>query len=297
MSATPPLSDAVLRHLLRVTSEPDLAGTYYELAGMLGRGGMGIVYAVQDKRLLRKVAMKVLHSGGVIEEEARIVASLEHAGIVPIHETGALPDGRSYYTMRLVEGRGVDEYLTPDTPLSERLRVFQKICETVAFAHSRGVVHRDLKPGNIMAGPFGDVLILDWGIARRTGAAERPGVVAGTPQFMAPEMAAGESHLADQRADIYSLGALLDFSLPARAPRALRAVADKARSQLPENRYPDAVELNREIGRFLDGEAVLAHRESVPEKLRRFGARNATLLLLLSAYAAARFFLFFLGRS
>ena len=289
------LPDDVLRHLLKVASEPDLSGTPYEILSVLGRGGMGVVYTARDTRLLRNVALKVLHSGGLIEAEARIVASLEHPGIVPVHETGTLPDGRSYYTMRLVEGRSLDRHLTAATPLSERLRVFQKICETVAFAHSRGVLHRDLKPANIMAGAFGEVLILDWGIARKTGDAERPGIVAGTPRFMAPEMAAGESHLADHRADIYSLGALLADSLAA-GPRALRSIAAKAMSERPADRYPDAAELNREIGRFLDGEAVLAHRETVAEKLRRFASRNGTLLLLLAAYVAARFFLFFLPR-
>jgi serine/threonine protein kinase len=298
MSGTPPLSDSVLRHLIKVASEPELSGTRYELGEVIGRGAMGVVYAVRDTQLRRNVAMKILHAEAVIEEEARIVASLEHPGIVPVHEAGTLPGGRSYYTMRLVEGDSLDRHLTADTPLSERLRVFQKICETVAFAHSRGVWHRDLKPTNIMAGRFGEVLILDWGIARKTGDAERPGIVAGTPQFMAPEMAAGEAHLADHRADIYSLGALLDFSLPAAgAPRALRAVAAKAMSTLAEDRYRDAGELNLEIGRFLDGEAVSAYRESTREKLSRFASRNSTLLILLAAYVAARFFLFFLRRS
>ena len=297
MSAGTSLPDDVLRHLLKVASEPNLSGTPYEVLAVLGRGGMGVVYAARDTRLLRNVALKVLHSGGLIEAEARIIASLEHPGIVPVHETGTLPDGRSYYTMRLVEGRSLDQHLIAATPLSERLRVFQKICETVAFAHSRGVLHRDLKPANIMAGPFGEVLILDWGIARHTSDAERPGIVAGTPRFMAPEMAAGESHLADHHADIYSLGALLNASLPsANVARALRSIAAKAMSERPADRYPDAAELNREIGRFLDGEAVLAHRETVAERLHRFASGNSTLLLLLAAYVAARFFLFFLPR-
>ncbi len=291
------LADDVLRHLLKVASEPDLSGTPYEILSVLGRGGMGVVYAARDTRLLRNVALKVLHSGGLIQAEARIVASLEHPGIVPVHETGTLPDDRTYYTMRLVDGQSLDRHLTAATPLSERLRVFQKICETVAFAHSRGVLHRDLKPANIMTGPFGEVLILDWGIARQASDAERPGIVAGTPRFMAPEMAAGDSHLADHRADIYSLGALLAASLPvANVPRALRSIAAKAMSERPVDRYPDANELNREIGRFLDGAAVLAHRETVTEQLRRFASRNSTLLLLLAAYVAARFFLFFLPR-
>ncbi|MBM3793409.1 MAG: serine/threonine protein kinase [Acidobacteria bacterium] len=182
----PPLPDSVLRHLQSVTAAPDLAGTPYELRAPLGRGAMGAVYAVFDTRLGREVAMKVLHTGGRIEQEARIVASLEHPGIVPVHETGELADGQPYYTMRLVRGRSLDAYLTPETPLSERLRVFQKVCETVAFAHSHGVLHRDLKPPNIMAGECGGVVILDWGIARHTHTEEPPGVVAGTPRFMAP---------------------------------------------------------------------------------------------------------------
>lgn len=292
-----PLPDSVLRHLQSVTAAPDLTGTPYELRSLLGRGAMGAVYAVFDARLGRNVAMKVLHSGGRIEGEARIVASLEHPGIVPVHETGELADGRPYYTMRLVRGRSLDVYLTDETPLSERLRVFQKVCETVAFAHSRGVLHRDLKPPNIMAGEYGEVVILDWGIARHAQAEEPPGVVAGTPRFMAPEMAAGESHTADQRADIYSLGVLLEYCLPAaNAPAPLRAIAARASYAEPAQRYADAAALNREIGRYLDGEAVEAYRESAAERLARFVRRNWTLLLLLAAYVLVRFFLFFLRR-
>lgn len=283
-----PLPDPVLRHLVRVSTEPDLAGTHYELLSVLGRGGMGVVFAVRDRSLERQIAMKVLHSGGLIEAEARIVASLEHPGIVPIYEAGVLADGRSYYTMRLVEGHSLDRYFHAGTPLSERLRVFQKICDTVSFAHSRGVIHRDLKPQNIMAGPFGEVVILDWGIARRADEAARPGIVAGTPNFIAPESAG------DHRVDIYSLGRLLEFCISPGGPRPLRAVAAKALSARPQDRYADAAELNREIARYLDAEAVLAYRETIPEKLRRFAARNATLLLLLGAYLLARFFLYFL---
>ena len=293
---TDPLPDAVLHHLIQVTAEPDLSGTRYELIGVLGRGAMGVVYSVRDSTLNRNVAMKVLHSDELIAAEARIVASLEHPGIVTVHETGVLPGGRAYYTMRLVEGLSLAHRFDSSTTLSERLRVFQKICETVAFAHSRGVVHRDLKPANIMAGAFGEVIILDWGLARPKDQIERPGMVAGTPKFMAPEMAAGQSHLADHRADVYSLGVLLQVSLPAKTPRALQAIAAKAMSDQADERYPDAAALNREIGRFLDGDAVLAHRESLVERVRRFAKSNATLLLLLAAYAAVRFFLFFLHR-
>jgi serine/threonine protein kinase len=287
-----PLPDNIMQHLVRVAAEPDLSETPFEIEAELGRGGMGIVYAARDVRLGRRVAVKVLYTGGAVVEEARIVASLEHPGIVPVYEAGP-----NYYAMKLVEGRSLDEHLRGGVALSERLRVFQKICETLAFAHSRGVAHRDLKPGNIMVGSFGEVVILDWGIARRADAAERPGVVAGTPQFMAPEMRDGQGHAADHRVDIYSLGALFAACLPADAPRALRAIAAKAASERPEDRYDSAEEVNREISRYLDGEAVRAHRESWVEQLTRFASRNRTLLILLGAYLAVRIFLYFLRRA
>ncbi|MGJ5817112.1 serine/threonine-protein kinase [Paludibaculum fermentans] len=292
-----PLPDSVMQHLVRVTGEPDLAGTPYELESELGRGGMGIVYAAHDTRLQRLVALKVLYTGAPVMEEARVIASLEHPGIVPIYETGELADGRPFYVMRLVEGCSLDAYLTPAVPLSERLRIFQKICETVAFAHSRGVVHRDLKPGNIMVGNFGEVVILDWGVARRSESEEQAGVVAGTPRFMAPEMLAGLGDEAGHKVDIYSLGALLRCSLPEHAPRALAAVAEKAMSAAAGDRYADCAALNREISRYLDGAAVEAHAESTVERMVRFASRNRTLLLLLAAYLAVRIFLFFLRTS
>ncbi|MGC4054492.1 MAG: serine/threonine-protein kinase [Paludibaculum sp.] len=289
-----PLPDSIMQHLVRVAGEPDLAGTPYELEAELGRGGMGVVYAAHDSRLQRPVALKVLYTDAAVMEEARVIASLEHPGIVPVYETGVLADGRPFYAMRLVEGLSLDAYLTPAVALSERLRVFQKVCETVAFAHSRGVVHRDLKPGNIMVGNFGEVVILDWGVARRSESTERAGVVAGTPRFMAPEVLAGQGDAAGHKADIYSLGALLQCTLPEHPPKALAAVAEKAMSPAPTDRYEDCAALNREISRYLDGAAVEAHAESAVERVARFALRNRTLLLLLAAYLAVRIFLFFL---
>jgi serine/threonine protein kinase len=119
---------------------------------------MGIVYLVHDSTLGRKVALKVLNDPG----EARTLASLEHPGIVPVHEAGALPDGRTYYAMKLVEGTRLDAYRASAPSLADRLRIFLRVCEPVAFAHSRGVIHRDLKPENIIIGAFGEVLVLDW---------------------------------------------------------------------------------------------------------------------------------------
>ncbi|MFY9823437.1 MAG: serine/threonine-protein kinase [Thermoanaerobaculia bacterium] len=165
------ISDAALRHLREVSDQPDLSGTPYEVVETLGRGGMGTVYLAHDSNLDREVALKVVQlpeGTGDLERlllEARVLARLEHPGIVPVHDAGLLPDGRAFYAMKRVRGYGLDEYART-VPLAERLRAFERICEAVAFAHAHGVIHRDLKPGNVMVGPFGEVLVMDWGVAK-----------------------------------------------------------------------------------------------------------------------------------
>jgi serine/threonine protein kinase len=164
------LSDRTLDHLRAVADEPDLSGTRYQLAEPVGRGGMGRVYRARDTGLDRYVALKILHTAEAGEAdrliaEAKILARLEHPGIVPVHDAGTLPDGRVFCAMKLVRGTRLDALARDTADLPERLRIFQRICETVAFAHAHGVLHRDLKPQNIMVGSFGEVLVLDWGIA------------------------------------------------------------------------------------------------------------------------------------
>jgi serine/threonine protein kinase len=166
------LSDAALHHLREVADLPDLAGTPYEIVEAIGRGGMGTVYRALDHKLDREVALKVVQladgaSGDVdrLLREARVLARLEHPGIVPVHDAGLLPDGRAYYAMKRVRGQRLDEYVRT-VSLPERLRAFERICEAVAFAHAHGVIHRDLKPENVMVGPFGEVLVMDWGVAK-----------------------------------------------------------------------------------------------------------------------------------
>ena len=134
---------------------------------------MGTVYRALDATLDREVALKVSTLGPADPEEAermrreaRVMARLEHPGIVPVHDSGQLPDGRVYYAMRLVRGERLDGWAR-GASLSDRLGAFRKACEAVAFAHAHGVVHRDLKPENVMIGAFGEVLVLDWGVARR----------------------------------------------------------------------------------------------------------------------------------
>jgi len=269
------LSDSIVDHLRHVAAQPDLTGTRYVLEAELGRGGLGIVYAAHDRDLNRQVALKVLEPGH--SAEAQLIARLEHPGVVPIYETGSLPDGRSYYTMKLVSGQGLDRYLSRTTSESERLRIMRRIAEVLGFAHSRGVVHRDLKPQNIMIGEFGEVYVLDWGIE----------AVAGTAAFRAPEKQL------DRRSDIYSLGTLMQLALPAASP-ALGAIAQKAMSADPDMRYASATAFLADINRYEEGQAVEAWHEPFWHRLRRFAVRNAVLLWLLAAYAATKFLLFFL---
>jgi serine/threonine protein kinase len=276
------ISDNVLARLKAAAELPDLSGTRYRLVEEIGRGGMGVVYRAEDPELGRSVAIKVLEGGN----EARVLASLEHPGIVPVYEAGVLPDGRSYYAMKLVRGTRLDAFLAKTVHLPDRLRVFQRICEPVAFAHARGVVHRDLKPANIMVGEFGEVLVMDWGA---------PGV--GTRAFMAPEQAEGGE--VDPRADVFALGRMLELLIrgEGRLPKPLASICRRATEQKPASRYGGALELGADIAAYLDGMPVSAHRESIAERLLRFGSRNRTLLALVAAYLAMRIIvIFWIGR-
>lgn len=171
------LSDNALERLRDAAEEPDLGATSYRLVRKIGSGGMSVVYLADDAKLGRKVAVKVMSLSddtGEMQQrmlrEAHIVAQLEHPGIVPIHDVGTLPDGRIYYAMKYVQGRRLDQYAKSERTIADLLRVFQRVCEAVAFAHSFNVIHRDLKPENVMVGSFGEVLVMDWGIAKVLGA-------------------------------------------------------------------------------------------------------------------------------
>lgn len=237
----------------------------YEDMGLIKQGGMGEVRRVWDLALNRAIAMKVLRRDLADRddlvlrfiEEAQATGQLEHPGIVPIYDTGRLPDGRPYFTMKEIRGRTlldvIEELHAASTDgwgvtatgwtFTKVINVFQSVCEAVAYAHSRGVLHRDLKPTNVMVGAFGEVVVMDWGLAKIAGTPDllaatphpkphrvvttrsrdnlyetQSGSIAGTPNYMAPEQARGEAHLVGTWSDVYALGALLYEILADRAP-------------------------------------------------------------------------------
>jgi len=312
------LSDDKLNYLRTVVANPDFSSTKYTFIKELGRGGMGTVYLAQDRELNRLVAIKVLNTPEITEDlrnrmvrEAQIIARLEHPGIVPVHDAGTLPDGRVFYAMKYVRGSRLDEYAAENDSIRDRLRKFQAVCDAVAFAHAHGVIHRDLKPQNIMIGSFGEVLVLDWGVAKLTGKPytdftnesvqsvdgfnTNAGTVIGTRDYMSPEQARGEIDQLDERADVYSLGAVLHFLLKdqPKLSKAAQAICLKARADQKENRYSTASELSADIGRLLDAEPVSAYRESAIEKASRWVSKNRFLVLLVLAYVLMRVFLVF----
>ena len=287
------ISDRAIDRLREAASWPELDARY-EITGVAGYGGMGTVYVARDHVLDRDVAVKVLDIADErgsrarrLRREAHILARLDHPGIVPIHDAGTLEDGRAFYVMKLVKGRRLDDLIRDRTPLASRLTVFDRILDAVAFAHAHGVVHRDLKPDNVMVGAFGEVFVMDWGVAQ--DGADDEAVVVGTPGFMAPEQA--EAREVDPRADIYALGVLLTQLIGAEAPAPLRGIAGKACSENTGGRYQNVAEFGADLARFRNQDPVEAYRESAVERLVRLYRRYELPILLLFAYVVMRFIL------
>lgn len=238
-----------------------IPGGRYTIISEIDRGGMGVVYRAIDSDVKRPLAVKVLlergDAGGVPEErflnEARITGQLQHPGIAPVHEIGRLDDGRPFFSMKLIVGRTLAVLLRerPSTAsdLPRFLKVFEQIAQALAYAHSEGIIHRDLKPANVMIGAFGEVQVMDWGLARRmseeeptlspadqpsSGTADETkvfwstptpaerltchGQVLGTPAYMPPEQARGHIESLDERSDVFGMGAILCSILTGRPP-------------------------------------------------------------------------------
>ncbi|HUF48985.1 MAG TPA: serine/threonine-protein kinase [Vicinamibacterales bacterium] len=243
------LTDDTVGRLRDVAARPSLPPGRYTLGAPLGRGGMGTVYAARDELFGRDVAIKVSHAArpdsgleARLRREAGVLATLEHPGIVPVHDSGTLEDGRRFYVMKLVRGETLAEHAARLTSEAAILTVVERIVDTVAFAHAARVVHRDLKPSNVMVGRFGEVLVLDWGVAKVVGqppvvdtppdhaSVDTTGLEAvpadathadtriGTPGYMSPEQADGRSARAGPAADVYSLGALIFWLLTRQIP-------------------------------------------------------------------------------
>lgn len=303
------LSDAAVASLRALTDWPDTSDLKYDILERIGRGGMGSVYLAHDRALDRRVAIKVVSlpepaagaglAGERLTREARILAGLEHPGLVPVHDVGVLADGRPYYVMKWIRGTRLDAYLQSPRTEAGRLRIFARICDAVAFAHQSGVIHRDLTPANIMVGAFGEVLVLDWGLARirldRSGASPaitQPGMVMGTAGFMAPELAAGRSDASDERTDVYALGGLLEVLTqppPGQTtPRPLAAVIAKARAVSPADRYPAVEALAADVERYGAGDPVGAYREGPLEWASRLATRHQTAIVLVAVYIVIR---------
>ena len=305
MSGAP---DDALARVLGEAARPEVPGTRYEILERVGQGGMGTVWRARDRELERDVALKVVNDAREPEalarrlaREARTLAALEHPGIPPVHECGRLADGRAFYTMRFVRGATLARAELGARPA--RLRLFLRLCETVAHAHARGVVHLDLKPENVMLGAHGELAVMDWGLAAAVAEGER-GAPGGTPGYMAPEQAGARAAL-DARADVFALGGLLAFLASGRAPerdgaldlagfeRPLAAIVRRARAPDPGERYPSAEELARDVAAWLDREPVQAHREGPLERAGRFVARHRFVVWLVIGYLLLRAGVFF----
>lgn len=332
---------------------PALDGDRYELNDFVARGGIGEVWQADDMRLGRRVALKSLRRGRETMRErfvleAELTGRLEHPGVVPVYDLALDRNDEPYYVMKFVRGRSMkdmvkayfrkskrdnseeaapsaDDEDSRELQMQRLLDSFVSLCETVGYAHERGIIHRDIKPENVMVGAFGETLVLDWGLAKdkaapdekltslsdmhlsSSGTETRAGSVMGSPGYMAPELVEGEAHIADERTDIYLLGASLYEILTGKAPhysgsltgmleraragtpdpptehnpsasKVLSAVCMKAMQKAREDRYALAMHLARDVRRYLAGEPVSAYEENPFERMVRWARKNQKTL-------------------
>jgi len=254
-----------------------LAAPGYDIGQVLGRGGMGEVLLAEDRRIGRSVALKRMRSAAPTEEararflrEAKIQARLDHPAIVPVHELGYDADMRPYFTMKALTGITLADALAdPDANVTLMLRAFVDVCLAIALAHKRGVIHRDLKPSNIMLGDYGEVYVLDWGVARVLGERDgaggpgdittlegqtQAGAVLGTPGYMAPEQVVGDAEIGTP-ADVYALGSIL-FEILTRESLHPHGMAALAQTMAQPCEAPTHRKVDRAIAPELDAACV-----------------------------------------
>jgi thiol-disulfide isomerase/thioredoxin len=307
---------------------PPSAGDFgdYELLGEVARGGMGVVFRAREKGLNRVVALKMILAGQLatpdevrrFRQEAEEAGCLDHPHIVPIYRTGE-HGGQHYFTMKLVEGgtlgERVDDYRGDPRAAA---RLVAQVAGAVHYAHQRGILHRDLKPGNILVDARGEPHVTDFGLAKHLGAGAddtRSGVIAGTPGFMSPEQAAGRRGLT-VAADVYGLGALLHFLLAGKAPfqaaspmdtltkvlheepvplrrlnpkvdRDLETICLRCLEKDPRRRYDSAAALAADLGRWLAGEPIRARPAGALERAAKWVRRRPAAAALAGVLAAA----------
>jgi serine/threonine protein kinase len=320
------LSDSRVDHLRSIVSGPDFSLTKYRIVKELARGGMGTVYLADDLELDRQIAIKVINAPEADAElvsrmiqEARIIARLEHPGIVPIHDVGTLADGRVFYAMKLVRGSRLDEYARENESIKDRLRKFQTVCDAVAFAHAHHVIHRDLKPQNIMIASFGEVLVLDWGVAKMFHNRETAGMdseadiqmlpdredchpnappdnyrdtargtVIGTAGYMSPEQLRGETEQLEERSDVYALGAVLYFLLTDRSPHSSNAWEGSSESRLPDPPSRPR-ELNPSVSKAAEAVCLHAMASAITDRYASAAELSADIAKLIDGDAVSAY--------
>ena len=298
----------------------------YELLEEIGRGGQGVVYRARQKSLNRTVALKVIGLGHWATEvhlkrfrlEAEAAASLEHPGIVPIHEVGER-DGSCYFSMKFVEGGQLDAVAKREAmPIRRAVELIVKLARTVHYAHERGILHRDIKPGNILLDAKGEPHLTDFGLARLVeseSTVTRTIEVMGTPSYMAPEQAAGNNAAVSSATDVYGIGAVfyqlltgqppfaggttyetikLLLETEPRPPRLLNPKVDRDLSTIclkclekdPQRRYSSALDLAEDLERWLKHEPIAARRTGLLMRARKWVRRNPTSALLAASLIA-----------